>query len=211
MDALPSGAVVVDVGGGRHCSFAHQLRPDREAHVVAVDISPEELAANTSVDETRVADVVEQLPFADGEVDLVVSRTLLEHVQSVERAACEMARVLRPGGRSIHLVPCRYSLFAIGARLLPFALLKRTLQTLLPETRGVIEFDVVYDRGHPSALKDAFHLADFARVDLEYTWDQSGYFHWFFPAFVLVLAYQRAVEILNLTVLASYVVIRAER
>lgn len=203
--------MVVDVGGGRHCSFADQLPLDRDIDVIAVDVSPEELAANTSADEVRLGDVVEHLPFGDGEVDLIVSRTLLEHVQSVERAACEMARVLRPGGRSIHLVPCRYSLFATAARLMPFVMVKRMLQTLLPEAQGVVEFDVVYDQGHPAALERAFSAAGFSQVDIECTWDQSGYFHWLFPAFALVLAYQRTVEALGLRVLASYVVIRAGR
>jgi SAM-dependent methyltransferase len=211
IDALPSGATVVDVGGGRNCSFAKNLNDDRDFRVVAVDISPEELAANTSADETRVGDVSERLPFLDGEVDLVVSRTLLEHVTSVDRAAEEMARVLRPGGRSIHLLPCRYALFAVAARVLPFALAKRVLHTLLPESRGVVEFEVFYDRGHPVALERAFRGAGFAKVDVQCTWDQSGYFHPFFPAFLIVLAYQRLAEALGLRVLASYVVIRATR
>ncbi len=202
---------MVDVGGGRHCSFVDQLDADRDFHLVAVDLSPDELLVNTSADETRVGDVAERLPFADGEVDLVVSRTVLEHVTSVDTAAREMARVLRRGGRSIHLVPCRYALFAIAARLIPFSISKRLVHKLLPESQGIVEFDVVYDKGHPAALERAFLSAGFTQVNVECTWDQSGYFHPFFPVFVLVLAYQRVVKALRLRVLASYVVIRAER
>ncbi|MDX6689005.1 MAG: hypothetical protein QOG15_462 [Solirubrobacteraceae bacterium] len=119
--------------------------------------------------------------------------------------------MLRPGGRSIHLLPCRYALFAIAARILPFSLAKRVLHVLLPESRGVVEFDVVYDRGHPNALEKAFRSAGFSNVEVECTWDQSAYFHPFFPAFLLVFGYQRVAQALGLKVLASYVVIRAER
>lgn len=211
LQALPAGAIVVDVGGGRQCSFADQLVPDRDFRLVAVDISPEELAANTSADETMTADLSEQLPFANDEVDLVVSRTVLEHVARVDIAAHEMARVLRSGGRSIHLVPCRYALFAVAARLIPFSVAKRIAHNLLPESQGVVEFDVVYHQCHPAALERAFLAAGFRHVAVECTWDQSGYFHPFLPACLLVLVYQRIVEALGLRVLASYVVVHAER
>jgi SAM-dependent methyltransferase len=209
--SLPSGAIVVDVGGGRHCSFADELHPDRAYRVIAVDISPEELGQNSSVDETRVGDVAVRLPFEDAEVDLVVSRTVLEHVVSVDAAAREMARILRPGGRSVHLLPCRYALFAIAARVLPFSLAKRLVHKLLPESEGIVEFDVFYDKGHPVALQESFRAAGFTQVDVTCTWDQSGYFHPVFPLFLLILAYQRIVTMLRLRVVASYAMIQAVR
>lgn len=211
IDTLPPGSTLVDVGGGRTCSFASELAPGRGVRVVAVDISPEELAANTSVDATYVADVAEKLPFAEAEIDMLVSRTVLEHVKDVERAAYEMSRVLRPGGLSIHLFPCRYALFAIVARVLPFWFAKGVLHRLIPESRGVVEFDVYYDHCHPAAAERIFREAGFVRVEVEHTWDQAAYFHAFFPAFLLVLAYQRLCELLQIRLLASYVIVRAHR
>ncbi len=176
-----------------------------------MDISPEELAANTTADETRVADVTQHIPFADAQVDLLVSRTLLEHVPDVQRAVGEMARVLKPGGRTMHLLPCRYALFAVVARVVPFALAKRVLHTVIPESRGVVEFDVHYDGGHPRALEQAFRAAGFTEVTVECTWDQSAYFHAFFPIFLLVLLYQRVAEALGMRILASYALVHAVR
>ena len=46
-----------------------------------------------------------RLPLADGSVDAVVSANLLEHVPDDRRALREMARVLRPGGRAVIVVP----------------------------------------------------------------------------------------------------------
>jgi len=141
----------------------------------------------------------------------VVSRTVLEHVENVERAAREMRRVLRPGGKSIHLLPCRYALFALVARLLPFWLARNVLHTLFPDSRGVVEFDVYYDRCHPAAIERLFREAGFQDVQVECTWDQAAYFHAFFPVFLLVLIYQRLTEALQLKVLASYLIVRAQR
>lgn len=209
--ALPPDAVVTDVGGGAQCSFAAALGGRGRPRLVAVDASPGELARNRDVDEVRVADVARGLPFADGEVDLLVSRTLLEHVHDVPRAVGNMARAIRPGGRTLHLVPCRYALFAIAARLLPFGLAKRLLHTMIPASRGVVEFEVFYDRCHPAALERTFRDAGFAEVEVECTWDQSHYAHAFFPLFLLVFAYQRLAQRAGVRRLASYAVVRAVR
>ncbi len=211
LSRIPANGLVADLGGGRTCSFASSLPPERSFTVVAVDSSEEELRANTAVDLTRVADVSRRIPFADGEVDLLVSRTLLEHVSDVGSTVHEVARVLVPGGRTIHLLPCRYAIFAIFARVVPFTLAKRVLHTMIPESRAIVEFDVVYDRGHPKALEHAFREAGFRDVNVICTYDQSAYFHAFFPAFLLVYLYQRLAEALRLRILASYAVVHAIR
>lgn len=211
LSALPTGGLVVDVGGGRTCSFADRIPAAADITIVAVDISAQELAANETAHDTRVADVSRHIPFGDAEVDLLVSRTVLEHVPDIKTAAREMARVLRPGSETLHLLPCRYALFAVIARVVPFGLAKRTLHTLIPESRGVVEFDVYYDHGHPRELERVFSAAGFREVQVEHTWDQAAYFHSFFPAFLLVFVYQRLAKLCRLRVLASYAIVRATR
>jgi SAM-dependent methyltransferase len=48
----------------------------------------------------RVADV-ESLPFADGEFDCAVANAMLYHVEHLDRALSELARVLEPSGRLV--------------------------------------------------------------------------------------------------------------
>jgi SAM-dependent methyltransferase len=49
----------------------------------------------------------EELPYADNFFDLILSHEVLEHVQDDRRAAAEMVRTLRPGGRAVIFVPNR--------------------------------------------------------------------------------------------------------
>ena len=49
----------------------------------------------------------EQLPYADGSFDLILSHEVLEHVQNDRQAAAEIVRTLRVGGRAIIFVPNR--------------------------------------------------------------------------------------------------------
>src|SRR5688500_10492349 len=65
LQELPDGGTFVDLGGGRSCVYECAVPRDRGVRLVAVDISAEELALNTSADVTEVADVAKGLPFAD--------------------------------------------------------------------------------------------------------------------------------------------------
>ena len=71
---------MLDLGGGRRCAYAKAVEPPGRVRLIAVDISPEELAANTDVTETCVADVAADIPLPDASADVILSCTLLEHV-----------------------------------------------------------------------------------------------------------------------------------
>ena len=51
------------------------------------------------------------LPFADGVVDGLVALNLLEHLADDVAALAEFARVLRPGGRAVVVVPSNPDLY----------------------------------------------------------------------------------------------------
>jgi ubiquinone/menaquinone biosynthesis C-methylase UbiE len=179
--------------------------------LIAVDISAEELALNNDVYEKRVADVAMSLPMSDASVDVVLSRALLEHVTDVPAAIQHMARVLKPGGVALHLVPCRFSLFGMAARVLPFEPLVKLVHYVTPWTRGQIEFPVHYDHCYPQALEAEFRKAGFSTVESWITWAQPGYFEAIYPLFVLHALYEWTIRHLRLRKLAAYTVIRATR
>jgi SAM-dependent methyltransferase len=101
----PTRLLEVGCGWGE---LAEWLARDTGATVVAIDSSQRmvELARMRGID-ARLADV-QQLPFADGEFDVVVAAWMLYHVPDLERGIAELARILRPGGR---LVAATNSLF----------------------------------------------------------------------------------------------------
>jgi len=209
--SLEPGAEIVDVGGGRQCPFADDVDRTGGTRIVAVDASRDELDANRSVDETRVADVAMGLPFADGEVSLLVSRTLLEHVRGVPAAIGHIGRVMTPGGRTIHLIPCRNALFALAARVVPWQLAKPAVHRLIPSARGVIEFEPYYDSCEPHKLERLFREAGFSEVRVDVCWAQADYFTACFPLFLGVWAYQSLARRLGVRRLAAYAIVDAVR
>ena len=103
---------VLEVGCGWG-ELAEWIARDTGAEVVAVDLSSRmvELARERGVD-ARVADV-QQLPFADGEFDLVVAAWMLYHVPDLDRGLRELARVLRPGGGLVAVTNSRFHLIEL--------------------------------------------------------------------------------------------------
>ena len=202
--------VAADVGGGRTCSYAHLL-PAERARLVAVDVSSEELALNEEADETRVADGTRVLPFEDGELAFLSSRAVMEHLPDVGAFVAQAHRALAPGGRTIHLFPGRYALFALAARLLPFDPLKGLLHRVYPHTHEVVEFPVFYDRTYPSAFERLLREQGFTDIEVRVSFNQTDYAAALLPAFVLVALYELAVRALGLRDLAAYVLVTARR
>jgi SAM-dependent methyltransferase len=97
IDGLPAGvALDAACGTGRHSAYLAA----RDHAVLGVDSSPEMLErarAKVPGGEFRVADL-HDLPFPDGQVDLVVCALALMHVPELEPVLAELVRVLRPGG-----------------------------------------------------------------------------------------------------------------
>ncbi len=203
--------IIADIGGGRSCSFVNLIDRSRGTKVVAVDISEEELSHNRDADEKRVADVRVGLPFRDGEVGLLVSRTLLEHVGDVEAFIADSSRVLCDGGYAIHLFPCRYAPFAIIGRLLPFSLAKSILHFIKPESVGVVEFPVFYDKCNYSAMKKALSQNRFRNIKAFVSYYQSSYFDAFFPAYLVSVLYEVVISTIGAKDLAAHMVVVAQR
>jgi len=97
-DARPGRILEVGCGEGE---LAERMSRELDAAVVAVDQSERmvELARARGVD-SRVGDA-QALEFEDETFDCTVAAWMLFHVQDVDRALSELARVLRPGGRLV--------------------------------------------------------------------------------------------------------------
>lgn len=106
-DALPAASLLdAGCGDGRFLAGIARL-PDRPARLVGTDISGRilETAARWAARDGFTAELVqanlEQLPFPDGEFDVVLCVQAIEHLLDPQAGLDELARVVRPGGRLI--------------------------------------------------------------------------------------------------------------
>ena len=207
------GAVpwVLDVGGGAQCIWAKQRPRAWRGAIVAADIAPEELARNEDTAWRVVLDGCGAFPFDGNTVPLITTQSVLEHLPEVEAFVRESARVLVPGGYSVHWVPSRYAPFARINALLPNAIARRLLFFTDPGKRGICGFPVVYDHCTPAEMQALFERHGFDVEEVRPSWYQSPYFAFFFPAFLVSLAYEYLLLRLNARPLCAHFLIVARK
>ena len=104
---LPASCTVLDLG----CSTGYLLEQLRSEYPAATLLGVDLVGAGLRKAHGRVPDAhllradARELPLIDGSVDAVVSANLLEHVPEDRRVLHEIARVLRPGGLAVLVVP----------------------------------------------------------------------------------------------------------
>jgi SAM-dependent methyltransferase len=89
--------------------------------VIGVDNAPAmvERARSRRVD-ARLADIAE-LPFGEGEFDVVVCNWTLYHLQDLDGGVRELARILRPGGRFVGIYSRERHMEELWSKLRPEA------------------------------------------------------------------------------------------
>ncbi len=206
--------IIVDLGGGKGCSFAKYKDAGVRAKIIAVDICESELKNNCEVDETRVADVVGRLPFQNEEADIVSSRWVLEHLSDLDSFVAESKRILKKDGYSIHLGASKFAPFAVINKVLPNELSKKILYFL--GNRGFQHFNnsgfpTYYDQCYYSAIRSVFEKNGFEIVDIQVSYYQSGYFSFFFPLFLVSALYEVFLKAAGVHNLGAYILVVAKK
>jgi ubiquinone/menaquinone biosynthesis C-methylase UbiE len=120
--ASSRGKSVLEVGIGAATDFIRFAR--NGARLTGVDLTEHAVElASTRLSQERLNAAVlradaESLPFGDGSFDIVYSWGVIHHTPSTRRAAEEIMRVARPGGRICVMVYHRYSYVALQCWLL---------------------------------------------------------------------------------------------
>lgn len=176
-----------------------------------MDISEAELAENEDVDEKRVADVGRTMPFCPEEVDMVVSRSVLEHLPDVESFVDNAAGVLKRGGYFVHVFPSKFAPYAVANQLLPHSLSKALLRTLAPGSEGRLGFRAYYDKTYPAVFRSVLTRRGFDILELKVSYYQSDYFAFFVPLYIASALYELVVDVLEVENLAAMILVTAQK
>lgn len=111
----PQTRVVLDAGCGRSVPVLRKFlgKAERLIGVELVEFS--EVPAGI---ETYNCDLA-SIPLPDSSVDLIISRSVFEHLTEPDRVYREFHRILRPGGRVLFLTANNWDYGTLVARLIP--------------------------------------------------------------------------------------------
>jgi SAM-dependent methyltransferase len=116
----------IGAGLGKHLD----AEPDfAKQDYVAVELRAEMAESIRERDErveVLVADCQQQMPFDDDSFDRVLAIHVLEHLPNLPSALSEIARVLRPNGRFVAVIPCEGGFaYALARRISAERIFKR--------------------------------------------------------------------------------------
>lgn len=189
IDSLLSPAtVLLDAGCGRTVPVLRKYL-GRASHLIGV-----ELVEFTEVPpgiETHNADLA-QIPIADQSVDLIMSRSVFEHLTNPEAVYHEFYRVLRPGGRVVFLTANMWDYGTLIARLIP----NRFHAAIVRRVEGRAEedtFPIAYRTNTRAAVNRLASAHGFAVESFEYLSQYPNYLMFNGVLFFLGMCYEKLI------------------
>jgi SAM-dependent methyltransferase len=112
---LPPSAVLLDAGCGRTVPVLRKYL-GKAQRLVGVELVPfTDVPPGIETYNTDLA----KLPLESASVDLIISRSVFEHLTDPQAVYAEFARVLRPGGGIVFLTANMWDYGTLVARLIP--------------------------------------------------------------------------------------------
>src|SRR5262245_6442021 len=159
---LKPGQRLLDAGCGRYMRFCKDL--SGTAKVVGIDLDTT-LETDNRKAPFGVRGDLSHLPFSAETFDMVISRSVVEHLEDPPQVFREFARVLRPGGKVIIVTPNKYDYVSIIAAITPYRV-HRALVSKIFQIPADDVFPTLYRANTISSLRKALRLAGFIEKDL---------------------------------------------
>ena len=118
---------------------------------------------------------------------------------------------MKKGGYTIHLLPSKYAPFAVLNQVLPNFISKRLLRFFHPGSAGICGFPAFYHQCFYSAMKDVLQKNSFRIVGMELDFEQSNYFNFFVPIFLLTALYEALILWLGIKNMCAFVLVVAQK
>lgn len=160
---LRPGQRLLDAGCGRYLAFCKEFASNGE--VVGIDLE-ETLETDNGQNPWGVRGDVGYLPFPDRSFDMVISRSVIEHLADPARVFQEFHRVLRPGGKVVILTPNKYDYVSIVAALTPYQVHRKLAAKIFQITEDDV-FPTLYRANTVSAIRRIFGAAGMVEAAME--------------------------------------------
>lgn len=187
--ALRPESVLLDAGCGRSVPVLRKF-VGRASRLIGVEL----------VDFTDVPEGIEtyqtdlsSIPIPNASVDVIMSRSVFEHLDDPAAVYAEFARILRPGGRLIFLTANMWDYATLVARVVP----NRLHPAIVARVEGREEADTFPVRYRTNTRRAVARLSAGAGLDIEafrYLGQYPNYFMFNAALFLLGTGYDKLVS-----------------
>jgi SAM-dependent methyltransferase len=179
--------VLLDAGCGRGAPVLLKFR-GKARRLIGVDVVDFDDVSGVELLKTDLADV----PLEPASVDLVMSRSVMEHVIEPQAVYREIFRLLKPGGQFIFLTPNLWDYASLIAKLVP----NRLHPAIVARTEGRAEqdvFPVAYRTNTRRSVVKWAQQAGFRVQSFEYLGQYPSYFMFNGFLFLLATGYEKLI------------------
>lgn len=186
---LQPGMTLLDAGCGRTPSLLTRYR-GRAGRLIGVDL----VTFDGTIEGIELLNEdLAHLSVASGSVDLIVSRSVMEHLAEPQHVYAEMARILKPGGRFVFITANLWDYASLISLLLP----NRWHPWLVSRLEGREEEDVFPIHYRTNTRRAVERLAKEAGFEIEtfrYLGQYPSYFMFNGGLFLLATAYEKIIS-----------------
>jgi len=172
-DLLRPNSVILDAGCGRSFPTLKKLAGVTK-HLFGIDICKFDCSAETHLLNLINANLTE-MAFKSGTFDLVISRSVLEHIENPAKMCEEIYRVLKPGGQYIFLTPNLFDYSTICAKIIPNRFHAKIVRFMEGRNEEDI-FPTYYRLNSEKHIKQIVRKVGFRSYRLEYFGQYPSYF-----------------------------------
>jgi len=134
------------------------------ARVVGIDLESS-LKANNQSAPFAVRGDLSTLPLASNCFDMVISRSVVEHLEDPPQVFREFCRVLRPGGKLVIITPNKYDYVSLIATVTPYWLHRALVSKIFQVSEDDV-FPTLYRANSLSAIREALLSSGFIQKEL---------------------------------------------
>lgn len=188
-EAVRPGCTILDAGCGRTAPMLARYR-GRAGRLIGVDLVP----FTESIEGVELYNWdLGKLDLPDGSVDVIYSRSVMEHIEDPEAVYREMHRVLKPGGCSIFLTANKWDYASLVAMSVPNA----WHGSIVERTEGRAECDVFPTQYRTNTKRHIRRYAGGSGLAIEqfrYLGQYPSYLQFNSFFFLVGTAYQKTIE-----------------
>jgi ubiquinone/menaquinone biosynthesis C-methylase UbiE len=160
---LLPGQKLLDAGCGRYLKFSKEL--SGTVHVVGIDLEST-LETDNRSNPYGVRGDLGHLPFPADYFDIVISRSVVEHLDEPVQVFQEFSRVLKPGGKVVIITPNKYDYVSVIAAYTPYKLHRALVSRIFQVSEDDV-FPTRYRANTLSAIEKALRTAGFVPRELD--------------------------------------------